>query len=309
MPRFEYYNTGDDSTYAVFGPDWAAQTFTAESSHVITSIKILVSRAYTNCGDVTVSIRNTIWDAGESAYAPTGADLAYGTVAQDDIPAWPTSEWVEFTLDTSVHIVSGTVYAIVVRAPNGAGGLSGDLRWSDDISSPTYSGGHFWYSPDSGSTWPTDAPGIDGMFEVWGAPTSASSKDSIFQINDGTDLQDISPYISNVDGLPGEHTLVEVSTLGGGGRTFMPVLEAPTITLDLHWSDDPSVGSDTVLGVLQDYGTAVAFDYGPEGKASGDVKYSGICWVRDFKVIARVGAQVIGRCELQVEGQVTRGVY
>mgnify|MGYP001587382477 CR=1 FL=1 len=49
-----------------------------------------------------------------------------------------------------------------------------------------------------------------------------------------------------------------------------------------------------------------AWDYGPEGKTTGDVKYSGNCWVRSYTIVSRVGDVVKARVELQVDG-VTRG--
>jgi len=134
---------------------------------------------------------------------------------------------------------------------------------------------------------------------------------SVFQITDvspGT-LRDISPYIVSIDGLPGPREFGDVSVLGDGGHKWQPTLENVTIALELLWSDDSDVGSDTVLGPLREHNAAVAFDYGPEGKANGDIKYSGNAWVEDYRILTRVGQMVTSRCQLKVHGAVARGTY
>ncbi len=137
------------------------------------------------------------------------------------------------------------------------------------------------------------------------------SKDSVFQITDtGGNLRDISPYIISIDGLPGPRELIESTALGASGREWQAGLENVVITLELMWSDDSNVGADTVLGPLSRHTAATAFDFGPEGKAAGDIKYTGSCWVRNYAITARVGDLVKARCELQVNGALsTRTTY
>ena len=136
------------------------------------------------------------------------------------------------------------------------------------------------------------------------------SQISKFQITDtGATLRDISPYIKAINGLPGPREFGDVTVLGDAGHKWDPTLENVTIDLELLWSDDASVGPDTVLGPLRQHTAAVAFDFGPEGKDSGDIKYSGNCWVEDFSIPVRVGSKVEARCRLRVDGTVTRGTY
>ncbi|MBU1621824.1 MAG: hypothetical protein KKF27_20780 [Gammaproteobacteria bacterium] len=135
------------------------------------------------------------------------------------------------------------------------------------------------------------------------------SKNSIFQINDGSSLRDISPYIVSIDGLPGPKELVDVTALGATGREWQPGLENVVITIELLWSDDASVGPDTVFRLVRALTAATAWDYGPEGKTSTYQKYSGTCWYRNFTIQTRVGDYVRARAELQVEGAVSMGAY
>ena len=134
---------------------------------------------------------------------------------------------------------------------------------------------------------------------------------SVFQITDvaGPTLRDISPYIVSIDGLPGPREFGDVTVLGNGGHYWQPTLENVTISLELLWSDDSDVGSDTVLGILRTHTAAVAFDYGPEGKGNGDIKYSGNAWVEDYRILSRVGNMVTARCVLKVNGTVGRTTY
>ena len=136
-----------------------------------------------------------------------------------------------------------------------------------------------------------------------------NSTSSVFQINDGSSLRNISPYITSIDGLPGAKELIDVTALGASGRAFSPGLENIVITLEVLWSDDASVGPDTVFRLVRALTAATAWDYGPEGSGSGAQKYSGTCWLRNFAIQTRVGDKLRARVELQVEGVVTLGTY
>lgn len=136
------------------------------------------------------------------------------------------------------------------------------------------------------------------------------SKNAKFQITDnGATLRDISAYVIGVRGLPGAREVYDVTALGDGGRKWLPGLENVVITLDLMYSSTALVGADTVLGPLRTDTTARAFDYGPEGTATGKIKYSGSCFVRSYEALSRIGDVVRAVAELVVDGQVTRGTY
>ena len=136
-------------------------------------------------------------------------------------------------------------------------------------------------------------------------PVVYDSQLSVFKITDtSAQERDISDYIVSIEGLPGVRELSEATTLNRSGRHWHPSLENVVITLELVYSEDASVGTDTVLGPLRTHTAAVAFKYYPRG-TSGKY-YSGNTWVRDYRVITRVGSIVTARCELQVQGTVAR---
>lgn len=136
------------------------------------------------------------------------------------------------------------------------------------------------------------------------------SQVSKFLINNLADAeQDISPYITGIDGLPGPRELNEATTLNQAGAKWHPTLERVTITLDLLYSVDTLVGTDTVLGPLRTHTAARAFKYGPHGSGGGAIKYSGVAWVRNYVIVTRVGSILTARCELNVDGVVGRGTF
>jgi hypothetical protein len=136
------------------------------------------------------------------------------------------------------------------------------------------------------------------------------SKVSKFLLDDtGGSQRDISAFITEVRGLPGARLLNEVTALGDGGARFIPGLEDVVILLAGLFEDTATSGLDAILGPLRTHTSAVDFEYGPEGSTTGDVKYSGTCWVAQYDLRSRVGSQVEWVCALQVEGTVARGVF
>lgn len=136
------------------------------------------------------------------------------------------------------------------------------------------------------------------------------SKVSKFLIDDtGATQRDLSAYITDVGGLPGPRTLNEVTALGDSGAKFIPGLEDAIITLSGLFDNTATSGPDAVLGPLRTHTSAADFEYGPEGSTSGDVKYSGTCWVVAYELRSRVGHLVEWSATIQVEGTVTRGTF
>jgi hypothetical protein len=158
---YEYYNTGDDNHVWLYGSTWVAQTFTPSVAHTITSVKLKLFRVGSP-GTVTVSIRAT------SGGQPTGSNLCSGTTSGDTLTTSAPGEWREITLGSGYGLSAGTTYAIVVRATSGDG--SNYVWWRVDGSSPTYGGGMYLLSSDSGSSW-TSGASYDLMFEEWGNAT------------------------------------------------------------------------------------------------------------------------------------------
>jgi len=158
---YEYYNTGDNDYWVAYDQYWQAQTFTVGATgHTVNLVKLKLYRYGSSPGTVTVSIRAT------DGTHPTGADLTSGTIDGDSLTDVLPGLWYEIAL-TGYTLSANTKYAIVVRAPNGD--ESNYVSWRAYSYSPTYDGGNWERSIDSGGTWITETYS-DLMFEVWGNP-------------------------------------------------------------------------------------------------------------------------------------------
>ena len=136
------------------------------------------------------------------------------------------------------------------------------------------------------------------------------SKVSKFLLDDtGGTQRDLSAYLTEVRGLPGQRALNEVTALGDSGARFIPGLEDVTVRLGGLFDDTATSGLDAVLGPLRTHTSAVDFEYGPEGSSTGDVKYSGTCWVVSYDLRSRVGNLVEWAATLQVENTVSRATF
>ena len=184
-------HAGQNASDGVYGNNWRCQTFTATSSHDVTSIKLFFARQGV-IGVVTVSIRAT--DIGGQ---PTGVDIASGTFAASGISTSP--KWHEIVLDSACNLVSGTKYAIIVRL---AGGNSAnEVRYYYQITG-TYAGGAQDFSNTAGVTWTGLTPS-DSPFEIWGS--SAPS---------------ITGQSPDTDASVGDAILFSVTATGGGELTY-----------------------------------------------------------------------------------------
>lgn len=137
-----------------------------------------------------------------------------------------------------------------------------------------------------------------------------NSKVSKFLINDtGGSSRNLSAYITELSGLPGERELLQQTGIGAGGRERDPGLENGIFRIAGFFDDTATGGPDAVLGPLRTHTSAVSFSFGPKGNTGGYVKYSGSCWCRRYEITTRVGDMVGFVAEFEVHGQVARGTF
>lgn len=119
-------------------------------------------------------------------------------------------------------------------------------------------------------------------------------------------LTDISAYVDNVGGLPGDVELADVSALGDEGHRFVPGLENAQVSISGHWDS----AEDAIFGSPAQWKSATrTFEFGPAGTAVSSVKYSGEAWITNYTVTGAVGDKVSWSATLQVDGQVARGTF
>ena len=136
-------------------------------------------------------------------------------------------------------------------------------------------------------------------------------KDTAFSLEDsaGTTLRIIDPYLTNV-AFSRENDTHDTTTFGKEGHTFIAGLTNGTITIDGFWDKTADVGLATVLDALVGLDTiTLAWEYGPEGRTAGLVKYSGECILGSVDHTSSVADLVTTTASLQITGDVTKGVW
>jgi len=146
----------ESAYYNVWGIYWRSQSFTPQSSHIITSVKIKLCRVGSP-GTGTISIKAT--DANGK---PTGADLCSASIDGNSLPTDPTL--LGFSLGAGANLSAGTKYAIVWRFPSGN---SSNYARTRHMYPGTYAGGTAVESSDSGATWSV-VTDWDFVFQDWG---------------------------------------------------------------------------------------------------------------------------------------------
>ncbi|MFC2032747.1 choice-of-anchor R domain-containing protein [Chloroflexota bacterium] len=167
---YEHHNTGDNQDTEMYQTVCYAQTFTAESNHNVTSVRLKLYRIG-NPGTVIVSIRAT-----DGSGHSTGPDLTSGTTDGNTLTDVSPGEWRQIPL-AGYPLLSGTKYAIVVRISGGD--VDNHIRWRWEqhalpVTSP-YTGGNAEMGSNYGASWVKAGFASfdrDFMFEVfeWGAP-------------------------------------------------------------------------------------------------------------------------------------------
>jgi len=116
---------------------------------------------------------------------------------------------------------------------------------------------------------------------------------------------DLSAYLTEISGIPGERETSDSTTIGDSGRERFPGLENGMIRIAGFFDDTTTTGPDAVLAALLTHTAAVDCNYGPKGSTTGFRRFDMDVWVRRYEVTSRVGEMVGFIAELEVEGQVT----
>lgn len=137
----------------------------------------------------------------------------------------------------------------------------------------------------------------------------AHGKDLHFSIdNQSGTLKDISSYVRNVAGLPGEKEMGDVTAGGASGYAYYPGLQRATITLECVFDDSSDSAYDILKDFMSDTNTR-SFEYGPAGDTAGYAKISGECRVSSLELPARVSDPLIFTVNLVLDGAVTIGTF
>ena len=96
--------------------------------------------------------------------------------------------------------------------------------------------------------------------------------------------------------------LAETTAFSNDDKTYIAGLKGATISLAGHW--DPT--GDAVFAAADD-GATVLFDIRPEGSTTGDIAYTGSCFITNYSFTAGVSDRVTWSANFTVSGATTRG--
>ncbi len=157
------YDENDDTDEGVTDANtWYAQTFTIGSNDIWFRQLDLKGDETGAASDPTIYITevdgSNLPDMTKVIYYDTG-QIKFNT------PGWSSNSIIPW-----IKLDANTTYAIVMDIKGTGGG--GDYNiWRSDSSSPTYTGGQFCTSTDSGSSWSGDST-TDAMFRIYGITTN-----------------------------------------------------------------------------------------------------------------------------------------
>lgn len=134
------------------------------------------------------------------------------------------------------------------------------------------------------------------------------SSTSVFKLDDsGGTLRTLTAYVDSVDGLPGARELSDVTALSDSGHKYLPTIPNPNFSINGSFDSTATTGPDAIIGGLETATATASFEYHPEGTGSGSPKYTGECWLLEYRITSQVGSNVKYSASFQVDGVVTRG--
>jgi len=126
-----------------------------------------------------------------------------------------------------------------------------------------------------------------------------------FQLDtQGGSIKDISAYVQDVTGLPGDRDAGDITAAGAAGYSHLMGLYKASIKLTCVFDDTTDSAYDVVKSYLTDTATR-SFIYGPAGSTSGYAKISGECRISKVDIPAKVKDPVIFTVELISDGAIT----
>lgn len=138
----------------------------------------------------------------------------------------------------------------------------------------------------------------------------AHGKGAYFAVDDsGGTLRELSPDVNNVTGLPGAAALSEVTAFGDAGERFIRGLQGLQFTATGNFNSTATTGTATVLNGIRLSEVTSSFEFGPEGNDTGDVKYSGECWLESFTIDVAVADKVPFSAQFRLDDGLTVGTF
>lgn len=160
----DFYITGENDDYFVYGEGGDAQVFTPLTSYTLTSVKLKfrADNIAPNPGVIKIGIQSTGLDGG-----PSGTYLTSTLFDTSDFPVFPAAaEWREIVFSMPVNVTAGIKYALIIDMFTNPPSTS--ILFRVHINTGAYPGGEIW-GGSPGYPWTKLNFGLDdAMFEIWG---------------------------------------------------------------------------------------------------------------------------------------------
>ena len=130
------------------------------------------------------------------------------------------------------------------------------------------------------------------------------SRVSVFKLNDGSQLRDLSDNCKETRGLPGTVKMNDVTTFGSVGERPGPSIFINHFTVEMMFNRITDVGSWGIVSAMYAAKAVRAFEYWPIGVAEVG-KVSGNAYLAVCEVASRVGDWVTLHCEFHADNGVT----
>lgn len=137
----------------------------------------------------------------------------------------------------------------------------------------------------------------------------AGTTTAFYIANTAASLQNLSPYLDNVD-VPQTVEVLDVSTFGTAAKQFINGLtDGDTITVSGPY-DVTTWTHFTALKAAQSAGSGLAgYIWGPGGSVASQARSAGSVWVQSVTTSSGVGGRVEFSASLQVSGAVSNGTF
>ena len=135
-------------------------------------------------------------------------------------------------------------------------------------------------------------------------------KDAVFKIAQaGNTLTDVSRATTSVT-LDRSRATTDVTTFQPPGQSTEYIGGLRDGSMSANGYIDGSTNIDQILSDIDSSSDGLAdFEHGPEGSASGNVKYTGQAILTSYSTPANVDGALEWSAEFQITGQITRSTY
>ncbi len=132
-------------------------------------------------------------------------------------------------------------------------------------------------------------------------------KVSVFKLSNGSALSDLSAYVKELRGLPGQLKMNDITTYGSVGERPGPSIFINHFTVEFLFNQVTTTGVWTILGAMFAAKALRAFEYQPSGSTVGNPKITGSAYLAVCEVASRVGDYITLHCEFHCDNGVTHG--